>query len=166
LIKNLIIIAFINSISFTALASKLEYEYKEVDSFETLSEYANTEQFEQSYQNYIQDCLDHSGGGAGGIRCLIDYEIWDRELNIYYRKLHQVLDNKGKDMLKTAQLAWIEKRDLSIDFNSYILDLEYEGKIGTMYLLMRAGDANRVIAKIVKQRALLLKKWYERAKSL
>lgn len=164
MIRNLTLFVLTISISITAQASN--FEYKEVDKFETLNEYANTGEFEKSYKPYIQDCLDNSGGGTGGIRCLIDYEIWDRELNIYYNKLYNMVNEEGKEILKASQLAWLRERDLSIEFNSHILDQEYEGKVGTLHLLMRSDDANEAIAPIVKQRALVLKNWYERAKSL
>ena len=45
-------------------------------------------------------------------------------------------------------------------------DLEITDKIyteeGTMYLLVRAGDADENMSKVIKERALHLKNWYDR----
>ena len=72
----------------------------------------------------------------------------------------KILGEQEKNLLKESQLAWIKERDKTIDFNSLLLDKKYT-TTGTMYVLMRARDADAVITLIVKQRALLLKKWLE-----
>jgi hypothetical protein len=51
----------------------------------------------------------------------------------------------------------LKERDLSIRFNSILLDRKYQEKQGTMYSLMRAGDADQMTVPIIKQRALYLK---------
>lgn len=152
------LITFLVNPSFTFA---IDYEYKKIDSFKKLESFKSVEEFELYYNKYIQDCLDHTGGGTGGIPCFKSYEIWDRELNIYYEKLINILGKKEKQMLKASQLAWIKERDKSIEFNSKLLDIEYKNEMGTMYALMRAGDADRLITPIVKQRALQLKNWFE-----
>ncbi len=72
----------------------------------------------------------------------------------------KVLGEKEKKLLKESQIAWIKEREKTINFNSAILDKKYP-TTGTMYMLMRADDADEMITPIVKQRALLLKNWFE-----
>jgi uncharacterized protein YecT (DUF1311 family) len=152
----LVICLITSSVTFA-----FDYNYKKIADFKTLGSFKSVNEFESYYYEYIQDCLDHTGGGIGGKPCLIGYEIWDRELNIYYDRLVKILGEKEKELLKEAQLAWIKERDNSIAFNSRLLDNKYENKIGTMYALIRAEDADNMITPIVKQRAFLLKKWLE-----
>ena len=95
-----------------------------------------------SYGKYVQDCLDDTGGGTGGIPCFVGYDMWDREMNIYYNRLNGDLGEKEKNLLKESQLAWIKEREKTIDFNSSLLDLKYGEEEGTMYALMRAGAAD------------------------
>ena len=97
---------------------------------------------------------------SGAVPCFIGYEMWDRELNIYYNKLMKILGVKEQNLLKESQLAWIKERDKSIIFNSQLLDNKYT-EPGTMYVAMRAGDVDRMMTPVVKQRALILKNWYE-----
>jgi uncharacterized protein YecT (DUF1311 family) len=137
------------------------FDYKKINDFKTLSSFKSVSKFEANFQRYTQDCIDSTGGGTGGIPCFVGYELWDRELNIYYAKLMKILGEKEKGLLKESQLTWIKERDTSIDFNSRLLDKKYKNETGTMYALMRARDADEMITPIVKQRALLLKKWYE-----
>lgn len=157
IIRGLIIISLLIS---PCVASSAEFPYKKVDDFKTLDPFKSVEEFEASYKNYVQQCLDNTGGGSGGILCFVGYDLWDRELNIYYNRLMKVLGEKERKLLKESQLAWIKERDKSIDFNSRLLDNKYK-KPGTMYLLMRAGDADEMMSPVVKQRALILKKWFE-----
>jgi hypothetical protein len=86
--------------------------------------------------------------------------MWDRELNIYYSKLLKILGEKEKKLLKESQLAWIKERDATIAFNSRLLDKKYT-EPGTIYVLMRPGDADKMMVPVVKQRALILKNWLE-----
>ena len=66
-------------------------------------------------------------------------------------------------LLNQSQKKWLESRDLIIKFNSLILDKSYKEE-GTMFLLMRAEDADYSMSLMIKERALMLKKWYERIK--
>jgi uncharacterized protein YecT (DUF1311 family) len=141
-------------------AFAVDYPYKKADDFKKLEYFKSVEQFEANYKKYVQHCLDNTGGGTGGISCFAGYDLWDRELNIYYNKLMNVLGEKEKNLLKESQLAWIKEKEKTIEFNSALLDKKYT-EIGTMYALMRAGDADEIITPIVKNRALLLKKWLE-----
>ncbi len=153
----LVVICLITS----SVTFAIDYNYKKIDDFKTLESFKSVDEFEAYYKEYIQNCLDNTGGGTGGIQCFNSYDIWDRELNIYYKKLMSILGKKEKQMLKASQLAWINERDKSIDFNSSLLDIEYKNEMGTMYALMRTGDADRLITPIIKQRALQLKSWFE-----
>lgn len=142
------------------------FDFKKIDEFKTLEFFNSITEFESSYAEYIQDCLDNTGGGAGGIACLITYELWDRELNIYYNKLMKVLGEKEKKLLKESQAAWITERDKSIIFNSCLLDIKYKDEIGTMSALLRAEDANSMIVPLVKHRVFILKKWFDFVKDM
>ena len=143
----------------------IEYPYKTVRDFRTLEHSGSVDVFEAAYTKYEQDCLDNTGGGTGGIRCeTLGYELWDRELNIYYERLLKALDEQQKKLLKDSQRQWMEVRDNAIKLNSALLDRRYDTS-GTMYQLMRSGDAARIITPIVKQRALMLKAMWELATS-
>ena len=76
-----------------------------------------------------------------------------------------LLQEKERKLLQESQRTWIQERDQSTEFNSRLLDIKYEGEIGTMYSLMRADDVDRLMTPVVKQRTLLLKAWYEFAES-
>ncbi len=134
-----------------------DFRIKSKNEFPPLSHYKNVEAFEQHNQEYIQTCLEFTGGGSGGIPCLINYELWDRELNIYYKELFGKLDDTGKNVLKQSQIAWLKERDLSFRFNSILLNKRYKDKKGTMYSFMRAADADKLMVPLVRQRALYLK---------
>jgi uncharacterized protein YecT (DUF1311 family) len=144
-----------------SVAFAIDYNYKKIDDFKTLESFKSIDEFESSYAKYEQDCLDNTGGGTGGIPCLIGYALWDREVNIYYNRLMKVLGEKERELLKESQLEWIKERDKSIALNSRLLDDKYANETGTLYSLLRANDADSMMTPIVKQRALLLKKWLE-----
>lgn len=133
------------------------YAYKTVKDFKTLESFDSAEAFEASFAGYVQDCRDNTGGGTGGIPCEeLSYQLWDRELNIYYGRLLRALTPKEQALLKENQKQWLAFRDHAIAINSLLLDRRYDTS-GTMYLLMRAGEATRIIAPMVKQRALMLR---------
>ena len=139
------------------------YSYKTVKDFPTLDQVKNVDAFEAAYVMYEQDCLDNTGGGTGGIPCeTLGYDLWDRELNVYYERLLKTLDGSQKKLLKDSQRQWIELRDSTIKLNSTLLDRRYD-RSGTMYQLMRSGDAARIILPIVKQRALMFQAMWELA---
>lgn len=153
-------IFFIFLFLFPSISNGIDYKFKKIEEFKVLESFKTIEDFEKYYEKYTQECLDNTYGGTGGIPCFIGYEIWDRELNIYYKKLYTKLDNHGKKLLKDSQLAWVKERDLSIKLNSFLLDKVYT-EPGTMFLLMRAGDADSMITPIIKQRTLVLKTWLQ-----
>lgn len=54
------------------------------------------------------------------LRCLrLRYETADRRLNQVYRQVSATLQPPQKQILTDAQLAWIEFRDKSCDFETY-----------------------------------------------
>jgi uncharacterized protein YecT (DUF1311 family) len=133
------------------------FAYKTVKDFKTLETFRTVDAFETSFAGYVRDCLDNTGGGTGGIRCEeITYDLWDRELNIYYARLLKVLKPKEQALLKENQKQWLTYRDNAIAIDSALLDRRYDTQ-GTMYQLMRSGDASRIITPMVKQRALMLR---------
>ena len=141
------------------------FENKDIDSFLKLESFETVEKFESYINKYTQECLDNGFGGTGSIPCFVSYELWDKELNIYYRKLMSKLTAKEKELLKESQKKWLESRDKTIEFNSLMLDKNYDQE-GTMFLLDRANVANSDMSKIIKNRALYLKNWYDKLNNM
>ncbi|AXX90006.1 hypothetical protein CKA55_03890 [Arcobacter suis] len=137
------------------------FENKDIDTFLKLESFETVEKFESYINKYTQECLDNGFGGTGSIPCFVSYELWDKELNIYYRKLMSKLTAKEKELLKESQKKWLESRDKTIEFNSLMLDKNYDQE-GTMFLLDRANVADSDISEIIKNRALYLKNWYDK----
>lgn len=144
----------------TFSTSSFAFEYKDIDSFKTLSDFEKVEEFETYYKIYTTECLDNGYGGTGSISCFVSSKLWDKELNIYYKKLMSKLNSNEKELLKKSQKKWLESRDLTIEFNTKLLDKIYTEE-GTMYLLISAGDADSLISPIIRERALTLKRWYD-----
>ena len=143
---------------FCSPALAIEYKYKEVRDFKTLESFETVQEFEDNFGRYTQECLDNTYGGTGGVPCLIAYDMWERELHIYYKKLRRALNREQKKKLVESQRAWITERDSSAALTSALLDDRYQ-HMGTMYVLMRAGEWSELNAPIVKNRALLLREW-------
>lgn len=136
-------------------------EQNVLDQFAPLADFESVEAFEAQLGDYEKECLDHSGGGAGAAACFHLYELWDRELNIQYKKLRGALDAAGKEKLTASQRDWITYRDSTIAFDSHLLDLEYT-EPGTMWIGPRADKADKSMAAVVRSRALLLREWQKR----
>lgn len=136
-----------------------DFEERPIDEFKELDQFDSVETFEKYIDTYRQECLDASMGYSRGIRCFVEGQLWDRELNTYYRLLQDELTDEQSDLLRSAQQSWIETRERTTLFNISLLDQKYD-QIGTMYVLMRANDVSRTIGPIIKQRALLLRDWY------
>lgn len=152
--------AFLFLATSQTVLAQTGFAYKSAKDFKTLEHFSSVEGFEASFTGYVQDCLDNTGGGTGGIRCTaLEYELWDRELNLHYGRLLNKLKPKEKALLQANQRQWIAYRDNAIALNSSLLDRRYD-TAGTMYQLMRAGDAARIVTPMVKQRALMLKAMY------
>jgi uncharacterized protein YecT (DUF1311 family) len=98
--------------------------------------------------------MDKNPSTQGVLKCIDNaYEKWDDELNNYYQKLMDLLDDNARDKLKEAEKRWIEYRNL--EFKN--IESIYSKKEGTMYLPMQAIDKMDVI----KQRALQLRDYYQ-----
>lgn len=145
-------------LSLAVNADTFNFNIKELKDFKRLSAFKSEKDFENYINKYIQECNDNWGGSAAGAQCFVGYEIWDRELNVYYKKLAKLLDKKGKKALKTSQKAWLKSRDSSRSFISLQLDKIYTEQ-GTMYIALRAEDGDSAITPMVKQRALTFKNW-------
>lgn len=128
----------------------------------SLRSFENATLFEASIIAQRQLCLDDSGGGSGAVACFVRYyQEWDEELNYYYGRLRSTLNAAEKETLKTAQLAWIKSRDEVRVFNSALMDKIYADKEGEIYVAIRAGHVSDLMVPVTKQRALLMKQWYE-----
>jgi uncharacterized protein YecT (DUF1311 family) len=159
--KTPLILTFFLLISYQSIsnADSKTFEIKSIKDFKTLESYKSVDKFDAYIAKYVNNCVDNWGGSAAGSRCLIGYDMWDRELNIYYHKLRKSLKNKKKNELKTSQKAWLKSRDLSRKFISNWISKEYK-EPGTMYIIMKASDADYALTSIVKQRALTLRRWF------
>lgn len=101
-------------------------------------------------------CLDSNENQTtiGMIQCTNRAEdLWDVELNKYYKLLMGVLDKDQKILLKEAQVKWLAYRDSEIKLAS---DLYYSLE-GTMWRIVYADRR----MEIVKQRAEELRLYYE-----
>lgn len=158
IISTLLSLVFLFSLN----AFSSEFKYRPLKDFKTLSEYKSVGDFEKVYKDYIQTCLDKTYGGSAGINCLIDLEIWDRELNIYYKKLVKILTKSEREQLKQSQKIWLQSRDASLGLAHTLVGRIYDGKEGTMWSLISAGDVTELHAPMIKERALLLRSYYKR----
>lgn len=120
----------------------------------TLDDFDSVEEFQKSYTEYIDRCLDLSGGGMGGFNCLIESKIWGNELDVQYDKISSMLNDADKKYFKDAQDKWVLMKDVNVEMEKQLI----KGDDGTMYALMRASMLDKLTADIVKQRVLYLKK--------
>jgi len=111
-------------------------------------------QNESPIDSVLTACMDKDPSTHGVLQCIDNaYEKWDDELNNFYQKLMDLLDDNAKDKLMEAERKWIEYRDL--EFKN--IESIYSKKEGTMYLPMLAIDKMNVI----KRRALQLRDYYQ-----
>ena len=129
--------------------------YKKIEDLKKLSSFKSIMDFEIYYKKYIQECLDNRGGDIAGIHCMIESDIWDRELNISYQKLYKQLDQEGKVDLKHGQSVWVQLRDLNLKLVFKNLSQEE----GTMYRLINAGEVDEFLATFTKFRTVFLQRY-------
>ena len=111
-------------------------------------------QSENSIDSELTACMDKDPSTHGVLKCIDNAsKKWDDELNNYYQKLMNLLDDGAKDKLKEAERKWIEYRDL--EFKN--IESIYSKKEGTMCLPMQASDK----MDIIKSRALQLRDYYQ-----
>jgi len=158
--KKIIFLLLLTSIQSFSYAESPNFKIKQLKDFKTLATYKSVEDFDKSIAKYTNACMNKWGGSAAGSRCLIGYNLWDRELNIYYKKLRSSLKKKEKNTLKSSQKAWLKSRDLSRKFVGNWVSKEHKGS-GTMFISIRASDADYALTSIVRQRALTLQRWFK-----
>jgi uncharacterized protein YecT (DUF1311 family) len=100
-----------------------------------------------------ENCLKKDSSTAGCVNCAEQtYKEWDRQLNIYYTELIELLEPAQKAELKKSQLNWLKFRDGEFkQIESLFSTLE-----GTMYIPMQVESRVR----IVRDRALQLISYY------
>lgn len=151
LIKILLIKFILFNIVFCQInpiygADRSSYKY-------TLDHFNSVEDFEKNYTEYIQNCLATSGGGMGSLNCLIESQVWDKELNIQYKKLYLRLSDSDKKILIKAQQKWILMRDENVKMEEELINNNDDG---TMNVLIRANMIDKLTAEMIKQRVLYL----------
>jgi uncharacterized protein YecT (DUF1311 family) len=137
------------------------FEMKKANEFNTLRQFESVDSFSDYIAQYEQSCIDVYGGASIGAACFVEYELWDKELNIAYSELRRILEPKGKELLLQSQRSWLKMRDSSLEINSYVLDQSYANMQGTMWNVVRADSSSGMAAEIVRERTLLLWNWYE-----
>lgn len=143
------------------LASAAEdaaFEFMEPKAFPTLASFESVEAFEKYIGDYMQRCFDRWASSSPGAKCPVRSELWDRELNVAYKRLMKVFPDAGKQKLKVSQRNWIVSRDSTIDISTYTLDRHFDVG-GTMWVTPRADAADEVLGNIVKARTLLVIRW-------
>jgi uncharacterized protein YecT (DUF1311 family) len=132
--KELLIVIAVSTLPILALCQKTETQYK-VDTV-------------------LAKCLEEHTTTAGMADCLATAEdLWDKELNKYYRLLLLKLDTLGQKRLKESQKQWLIFRDNEIKF----ISRAYGNQDGTMWIIIRADR----IAQLVRRRAVDLIEYYE-----
>jgi len=106
---------------------------------------------------FLEKCISDNSTTDGMNRCTGEATtMWDEEMNKNYNLLMGILDNKEKQQLRDAQVAWINYRDSETDFRMDTL----LGLKGAMYSNMATAEK----MDIVKRRAFELKQFYETLK--
>lgn len=85
----------------------------------------------------LQCCLDsaQNQNTAGILNCIFKAsQKWDKEMNLTYRKLMNLLSGEQKTRLRDAQRRWIRFRDQEIEFSDQL----YRSLEGTMWLPIAA----------------------------
>lgn len=125
-----------------------------------LAEFESVEAFERQLLGEQEQCLAQAGGGSLAATCFKLHELWDRELNLQYRRLRNELDEAGREKLTRSQRDWIAYRDSTHAFTTHMLDFSYSAP-GTLWHGIRADVGVATMAAVVRDRTLLLIEWEE-----
>jgi uncharacterized protein YecT (DUF1311 family) len=110
--------------------------------------------FQDPIDQELENCLEKNPSTSGQLNCLRGaYDQWDEELNRIYKELRQRLDFQGQEVLKAAQLKWLDYRDKEFA----LIDAIYSGQGGSMQLVFNV--ARRVA--VVKTRVSELQRYVE-----
>ncbi|SOB75331.1 Protein of unknown function [Marinobacter sp. LV10R510-11A] len=134
---------------------------KSLNDLPMLADFESVKSYDQYLEGYGMWCIEKSKAEISTPNCFVRYEAWDRELNLQYQLLMEVLTKKSKALLRTVQRDWIKSRDSMIDFNSHLLDDKYEVSDMNTFIGVRANEADRAISPVVKERTLQLESWRE-----
>jgi uncharacterized protein YecT (DUF1311 family) len=104
---------------------------------------------ENAIDAQLEKCKTENESTQGQVECMAQAEAdWDKELNKNYKQLMSLLDEEGKQELKTAQVKWIAFRDAESNARTAVARKTQ----GTIVRLYCAG--NRL--EMTRQRALEL----------
>ena len=145
--------------SMPATEIKEAFAKRDIKDFKALRQFNSIEAFDRYIDKYTQECLDSGYGGTGSLHCLVSYALWDKELNINYKKLHNKLDTKGRKLLKKSQKQWLLARDLDRKATSYCV--QNDGKGGTAQMLIASASHNNTMSSIVRARVILIQNWLQ-----
>lgn len=108
---------------------------------------------------FLSECTDSNWSTMGMIQCTDEAsKKWDEEMNLYYNKLMNMLDEDAKEKLRASQREWVKFRDLEYESIGSMYSYIYKkAGGGTMYSLLSVGAS----MDVVKQRALDLKDKYD-----
>ncbi len=111
-------------------------------------------QIKYKIDTILNKCLSKNQSDVGMGDCFIkSQDLWDKELNKYYKLLLSVLDTSAQQKLKEAQRQWILFRDKEIQ----LIHDAYGSNDGSMWNLAIADRINQLI----RQRAVDLIGYYE-----
>lgn len=102
---------------------------------------------------FLDSCMEKDYSTFGMVKCTEEaIQMWDDELNKYYKLLMNILDEESAKTLKTSELQWIEFKGKEMKNIEQI----YSKIEGTMYIPMKYYAKMEVI----KTRALQLANFY------
>ncbi len=111
-----------------------------------------SEKSAHAIDKWLDECTGKPEGMStlGTQNCLAKArEMWDKDLNSYYKTLQQRLSAKQKKLLKESQQLWIKLRDTHVKF---LCDVYYNSLEGTMWRIFCSDETTA----FTKRRALEL----------
>ncbi|SHO81602.1 hypothetical protein MNB_SV-15-149 [hydrothermal vent metagenome] len=150
--KIIISLAIITSTAFSNEMVTVSFNEAKV-TYKPLSSFTSLEDFEKSYKEAISRCkIDYRPARS----CDLEEEIWDKELNYYYKALMNRLNPKDKKLLKVTQRKWLKYYNNISKNIGKILDYNYPIQ-GTMYRDIRSDDYVSIMSKLKQDRTLFFK---------